>query len=67
MKNYYHSVDCVNRAYSADVDVSDVSDTVQNILHLGTEINGLLAAFIEIGRENGIVRKDIVPMLTVYV
>ena len=34
---------------------------------LGTEINTVLASFIETGKKNGIVRKDIVPMLTVYV
>ena len=34
---------------------------------LGTEINTVLGSFIETGKKNGIVRKDIVPMLTVYV
>ena len=38
-----------------------------DILLLGTEINTVLASFIETGKKNGIVRKDIVPMLTVYV
>lgn len=66
-REYPHSVDYVNRANSANFDFSAISDTVKNILLLGTEINTVLASFIETGKENGIVRKDIVPMLTVYV
>ena len=46
---------------------SGVSDTVKNILILGEEINELLAFFIEKGKEKGIVRKEVVPLLTVYV
>jgi len=34
---------------------------------LGTEINELLATFIEKGKVDGIVRQDIVPMMSVYV
>lgn len=64
---YPHSVYNVNSANSANFDFSDISDTVKNILLLGTEINAVLASFIESGKKNGIVRKDIVPMLTVYV
>ena len=56
-----------NSANSANFDFSGISDTVKNILLLGTEINTVLASFIETGKKNGIVRKDIVPMLTVYV
>lgn len=66
-REYPHSVDNVKSANAANLDVSDVSDTVRNILALGTEINTILASFIETGKKNGIVRKDIVPMLTVYV
>lgn len=61
-REYPHSVYNVNSA-----DFSDISDTVKNILLLGTEINTVLASFIETGKKNGIVRKDITPMLTVYV
>ena len=50
-----------------DSNTSGVSDTVKNILILGEEINGLLASFIEKGKEKGIVRKEVVPMLTVYI
>ena len=66
-REYPHFVDYVNRANSANFDFSGISDTVKNILLLGTEINTVLASFIETGKKNGIVRKDIVPMLTVYV
>ena len=66
-RDYPHSVDNVNSVISANLDSSDVSDTVRSILLLGKEINTILASFIETGKENGIVRKDIVPMLTVYV
>lgn len=50
-----------------DPNISGISDTVKHILCLGEEINRLLASFIERGKEKGIVRKDVVPMLTVYV
>ncbi|MGN0687055.1 MAG: TetR/AcrR family transcriptional regulator [Oscillospiraceae bacterium] len=66
-REYPHSIDNVNSVNSVNLDFSDVSDTVKSILLLGTEINTILASFIETGKENGIVRKDIVPMLTVYV
>ena len=66
-REYPHSVHNVNSANSANFDFSGISDTVKNILLLGTEINTVLASFIETGKKNGIVRKDIVPMLTVYV
>ena len=66
-REYPHSVHNVNSANSANFDFSGISDTVKNILLLGTEINTVLASFIETGKKNGIVRKYIVPMLTVYV
>ena len=64
---YPHSEDRVNHADSRNLDLDNISDTVKHILRLGTEINTLLAAFIEEGKESGVVRKDVVPMLTVYV
>ena len=66
-KEYPHSVNNVNSANSANFDLSNISDTVKNILLLGTEINTILASFIETGIENGIVRKDVIPMLTVHI
>lgn len=66
-RKYPHSVESVNRVDSTGLACEDVADTVKNILLLGTEINEILASFIENGKENGIVRKDVVPMLSVYV
>lgn len=64
---YPHSSGNINSVNSADFDLDNLSDTVKHILLLGTEINTLLAAFIDAGKENGIVRQETVPMLTVYV
>lgn len=66
-KEYPHSMDNVNSANATNFDLSNASDTVKHILCLGTEINTILESFIETGRKSGVVRKDIVPMLTVYV
>ena len=43
------------------------SDTVKNILCLGTEINEILEKLIVRGQKNGEVKNDVVPVLTVYV
>lgn len=71
MKKYQdecpHSLENVNKAKTADIDFADTSDTVKHIMFLGTQINELLAKFIEKGKEKGIVRKDVIPMMTVYV
>ena len=64
---YHHSADRVNRAGAGGFDTKNLSDTVKNILSLGTEINTMLAAFIESGQEKGIVRQDMIPTLTVYI
>ena len=62
-----YSVENVNRANTTNLDETDISDTVKRILLLGEEINRILAVFIEKGKENGVVRQDTVPELTVYV
>lgn len=64
---YHYSADNVNRANTANFDFENLSDTVKHILVLGTEINTTLAAFIENGQGKGVVRQDIIPMLTVYI
>ncbi len=66
-KEYPHSIDNVNNSNAANIDLSNASDTVKHILGLGTEINTILESFVERGKKSGVVRKDIVPMLTVYV
>ena len=40
------------------------SDTVKNILCLGTEINEILETLIVRGQKSGEVRKEVVPVLT---
>lgn len=64
---YRHSTDNVNLANAADFEFENLSDAVRHILLLGTEINTILAAFIENGKKKGVVRQDIIPMLSVYV
>ena len=61
------SLENINNAQAADFNEETLSDTVTRILVLGTEINALLAEFIEKGKENGVVRQDVVPLMTVYV
>ena len=62
-----HSLDNVVKAKTETLNLENVSDTVKRILNLGTEINELLAVFIENGKKNHIVRQEVVPMLTVYI
>lgn len=64
---YHHSASKVNSANTANFDFENLSDTVKRILSLGTKINVILAEFIESGKEKGVVRQDIIPMLTVYI
>ena len=63
-REYPHAAGCVNRS---SPDRSSVSATVKHILALGEEINRILAAFLRSGQESGAVRKDVVPMMSVYV
>lgn len=55
------------KADTGNLDFESLSDTVKNILVLGTEINNLLAEFVEGGKRKGIVRQDVVPLMTVYI
>ena len=64
---HYCSAIHINNTNVANFDFKNFSDTEKNILLLGTEINNILAAFIESGKEQGIVHKDVKPMLTVYI
>ena len=65
-KDCPRSFDNVNGAKSRDIG-AELSPAVKEIVALGTEINGLLADFIEKGIERGEVRSGVVPMMTVYV
>ncbi len=62
-----HSLGNVTKAKTENLNFKSFSDTVKRILVLGTEINELLAAFIEYGKEKNIIRQDVVPMMTVYI
>ena len=62
-----HSLESLNRSGTAKIEPLAISDTVKSILRLGTEINDILEALIVRGQKNGEVKKDIVPVLTVYV
>lgn len=64
---YPHSVGNVNSTNSSNLNFENISDTVKRILLLGTEINDILSTFIETGKENEVIRKDVISMLTVYV
>ena len=64
---YPHSLERLNRSGDEEIGQAVKSAAVKNILRLGTEINETLEALIIRGQENGEVRKDIVPTLTVYV
>lgn len=61
------SFENVLKAKSEGINPQSFSDTVKRILNLGTEINGLLAAFIENGKKNNIIRQDVIPLMTVYI
>lgn len=62
-----HSLENVTKAKTENLSFENLSDTVKHILLLGTEINDLLATFIENGKEKHIIRHDVVPMMTVYI
>ena len=66
-KEYPHSLDSLKHSASEEIGRTAASDTVRNILRLGTEINETLEALIIRGQESGEVRKDLSPTLTVYV
>lgn len=66
-KEYPYSFEILKRSGTAEVERSATSDTLKNIFCLGTEINKILEALIVCGQKNGEVRKDVAPVLTVYV
>lgn len=43
------------------------SASMMHIYELGNEINQLLVHFLELGQQQGIVRKDMIPLLSVYI
>jgi len=66
-QEYPHSLETLKRSGAAEIEQVAASDTVKNILCLGTEINEILETLIVRGQKSGEVRKEVVPVLTVYV
>lgn len=66
-QNYPHSLESVNQTQTEKLDFDNLPVKVKAILTLGTEINELLAQFIDKGKNDGIVCDDIVTMQTVYI
>lgn len=62
-----HSLENVTQAKTSNFDLRQLSPALKQIFTLGAEINNSLATFIQKGKEQGIVRQDIIPMQTVYV
>lgn len=71
MKKYQtecpHSLENITGSKISKLDLQNLSSAVSLIMSLGTEINTLLAGFIQAGIEQGVVRQDIIPMPTVYI
>lgn len=71
MKKYQmecpHSLENVTQAKTSKLDFENLSPVVAQILSLGTEINTLFAGFIQVGKEQSVVRQEIIPMQTVYI
>lgn len=71
MKKYQiecpHSLENVTGAKTNKLDLNNLSSAVTQIMSLGTEINMILAQFIESGKTKGVVLQEIVPMQTVYI
>lgn len=57
----------VSSSNTGELVLENLSPAVEQILTLGTEINELLAQLIQSGKDQKIVRKEIVPLPTVYI
>ena len=65
--NSPQSTNSVNQMKTGDIDIDAIPPAVAKIFEAGTEINVLLAGYIERGKRQGVVRADVEPMKTVYV
>lgn len=65
--NCPQSLDAVNQVKPDTIDFQAASETVLKIFQMGTQINQLLANWIETGIEQGVVKADVKPMHTVYI
>lgn len=67
-ENYPYSAESVISADARGVrHAAASSETVRHILELGNQINERLADFIRKGQQDGVVRKDVIPILTVQI
>lgn len=62
-----HSLENITEAKTNKLDPNKFSPAVTQIMLLGTEINTLLAEFIQGGKEQGVLLQEIIPMQTVYI
>ena len=62
-----HSLEQVNRAKAGELEMGEPLPVVGRILDLGTEINWLMAGFLQKGKDEGVVRPDIHPEMTVMI
>lgn len=62
-----HSLENVTGAKPDRLEFETFSPAVSQIMLLGTQINTLLEGFVQRGKEQGIVRQEIIPMPTVYI
>jgi len=65
--NSPQSANAVDQMKSGNIDYNAIPPTIVKIFGLGTEINSLLADYIEQGKQQGIVRPNVEPMKTVYI
>lgn len=66
-RKYPYAITQINATKPSDLLLSRPNSLVQQILLLGSDINNLLSDFIEKGKAEGIVRKNVVALPTVYV
>lgn len=65
--NSPQSADSINQMKSGNIDFNSIPPTIVKIFELGTDINNLLADYIEQGKKQGDVRNDVEAMKTVYI
>lgn len=71
MKKYQtecpHSLENVTGATTSKLDLDNLSPAISQIMSAGTEINALLAEFIQLGKDKGLVLQEIEPIQIVYI
>lgn len=62
-----HSLENVTGSKTNKLDLNNLSPAVTQIMSLGTEVNTILAEFIQSGKDQGVVLQEIIPIQTVYI